>query len=94
MFAIFVASTGVGPFISTRSFDIYHSYVPAFSFFEVILVVSIVIFSLLGPYPYPATHRHAPGRAREQGRGLTARDPGFRTARRPPSSPVVLHADR
>jgi len=67
MFAIFVASTGVGPLISTRSFDIYHSYVPAFSFFEAILVVSIVIFSLLGPYPYPALKRHvAPARKQEQ----------------------------
>jgi MFS family permease len=64
MFAIFVASTGVGPLLSTRSFDVYHSYVPAFTFFEVILVVAIVIFSLLGPYPYPALKRHAPS-ARE-----------------------------
>ncbi|HUB96287.1 MAG TPA: MFS transporter [Stellaceae bacterium] len=60
MFAIFVASTGLGPFISTRSFDLYHSYVPAFSLFEVILVVSIAIFSLMGPYPFPVLKRPAP----------------------------------
>jgi MFS family permease len=59
MFGIFAASTGIGPFISTRSFDLYHSYAPAFHFFEAITVVAIVIFALLGPYPFPAQHRHA-----------------------------------
>ena len=66
MFGIFVASTGIGPYISTKSFDLYHSYVPAFRFYEVILVVPIIIFALLGPYPFPARHRHAPS-AREKG---------------------------
>ena len=57
MTGAFQACIGVGPVISTRSFDLYHSYGPAFQFFEVITVISIVIFALLGPYPYPATHR-------------------------------------
>ena len=57
MFGIFAGSTGIGPFISTRSFDLYHSYAPAFQFYEVILVVGIGIFLMLGPYRFPAVHR-------------------------------------
>jgi MFS family permease len=60
MFGIFAGSTGIGPYISTKSFDLYHSYGPAFRFYDVILVVAIAIFVLLGPYPFPARHRHAP----------------------------------
>jgi MFS family permease len=60
MFGIFTASTGIGPFISTKSFDLYHSYTPAFRFFEIILVVAIALFAVLGPYRYPALRRHAP----------------------------------
>jgi MFS family permease len=60
MFGIFTASTGIGPYISTKCFDLYHSYGPAFRFYEVITVVAIVIFAVLGPYPFPALNRHAP----------------------------------
>ncbi len=66
MFGIFGASTGIGPFISTKSFDLYHSYAPAFHFFEAITLVAIVIFALLGPYPFPAQHRHAPAARKER----------------------------
>jgi MFS family permease len=66
MFGIFGASTGLGPFISTKSFDLYHSYAPAFHFFEVITLIAIVIFALLGPYPFPAQHRHAPAARKER----------------------------
>ena len=59
MFGIFQASIGIGPFISTKSFDLYHSYAPAFQAFEVITVIALVIFVFLGPYPYPAKQRHA-----------------------------------
>ncbi|HUK59945.1 MAG TPA: MFS transporter [Stellaceae bacterium] len=66
MFGIFAASTGIGPFISTKSFDLYHSYVPAFHFYEAITVVAIILFALLGPYPFPAQHRHAPAARKEK----------------------------
>jgi MFS family permease len=66
MFGIFTGSTGIGPFISTKSFDLYHSYAPAFRLFEVLLVVAIALFAVLGPYAYPALGRHAPpGRGRK-----------------------------
>lgn len=60
MFGIFQVCIGIGPLISTKTFDLYHSYGPAFQIFEVITIVSIAIFALLGPYPYPAKHRQAP----------------------------------
>jgi MFS family permease len=60
MFGLFQASVGIGPFISTKSFDLYHSYAPAFKFFEVITVISIGIFALLGPYTYAAKSREPP----------------------------------
>lgn len=64
MFGLFAASTGIGPYISTKSFDLYHSYGPAFRFYEVITVVAILIFARLGPYPFPALDRHAPAAPR------------------------------
>lgn len=57
MFGIFAGSTGIGPFISTNSFDLYHSYSPAFRLYEVLLIVAIGIFLMLGPYRFPAVHR-------------------------------------
>src|SRR6185437_11631471 len=39
MFGVFAGSTGVGPFISNRVFDLYHTYVPAFALYEVLFVV-------------------------------------------------------
>ena len=66
MFGIFQVCTGIGPLISTKSFDVYHSYGPAFQIFEVITIISIVIFALLGPYPYPANHGHAPAARAEK----------------------------
>jgi MFS family permease len=66
MFGVFAGATGVGPFISGRSFDLYHSYVPAFALYEVLLVIMCLIFVPLGPYPFPARHRRAldPGKAK------------------------------
>jgi len=66
MFGIFAGSTGIGPFISTRAFDLYHSYSPAFRLYEAILVVGIGIFLMLGPYRFPAAHRRVEV-AREEG---------------------------
>jgi MFS family permease len=57
MFGIFAGATGVGPFLSGLSFDLYHTYVPAFALYEVGLVIACVIFLPLGPYPFPAQHR-------------------------------------
>jgi len=61
MFGIFAGSTGVGPFISGLSFDLWHSYLPAFALYEVALAVTCLIFLPLGPYPFPAL-RHGPER--------------------------------
>ena len=36
------------------SFDHYHSYVPIFMVYEVLLVITCGLFLGLGPYPYPA----------------------------------------
>lgn len=67
MFGIFAGSTGIGPYLSTRSFDLYHSYSPAFLFYEVILVLAIVVFLMLGPYRFPAAHHHVlPTREEEE----------------------------
>ena len=59
MFGVFAGSTGVGPFISGRSFDLYHTYLPAFALYEVLLVIMCLIFLPLGPYPFPVQHRRA-----------------------------------
>ena len=54
MFGFFIFATGVAPFFSGLSFDLYHSYVPVFAIYEVLLVLTCLLFSRLGPYPYPA----------------------------------------
>src|SRR5262245_46043327 len=57
MFAIFTIGTGVGPFLSARTFDAFHSYSPIFLAYEVALLITCVLFVRLGPYPYPAPKR-------------------------------------
>jgi len=54
MFALFAGANGVGPSLSGYSFDWYHSYVPIFVVYEVLLLVTCALFFGLGPYPYPA----------------------------------------
>jgi predicted MFS family arabinose efflux permease len=54
IFGFFAGATGVGPFLSGLSFDVYHSYTPAFALYEVLLVIAALIFLPLGPYPFPA----------------------------------------
>jgi MFS family permease len=57
MFSIFNIGTGVGPALSGRTFDAFHSYGPIFIVYEVALAVTCLLFVRLGPYPYPAPKR-------------------------------------
>ena len=66
MFGIFAGATGVGPFISGYSFDRWHSYLPAFVLYEVVLAVACLIFLPLGEYPFPAHHRVNQSQAAEE----------------------------
>ncbi|HTV89062.1 MAG TPA: MFS transporter [Stellaceae bacterium] len=54
MFALFNVGTGVGPALSGFSFDWFHSYLPIFIVYEVMLFATCTIFLRLGPYPFPA----------------------------------------
>jgi MFS family permease len=65
MFGMFGLGVGFGPALSGMSFDRFHSYVPIFGVYEVMLFVTCIIFLCLGPYPYPA-ERHAPAGAAPQ----------------------------
>ena len=66
MFGIFAGATGVGPFISGFSFDHWHSYLPAFVLYEVVLAVACVVILPLGDYPFPAHHRNGQDQAAEE----------------------------
>jgi MFS family permease len=66
MFGIFAGATGVGPFISGFSFDHWHSYLPAFALYEVVLAIACLTFLPLGAYPFPAHHRGGEAYAAEQ----------------------------
>jgi MFS family permease len=57
MFGIFAGATGVGPFISGYSYDRWHSYLPAYGLYVVVLAIACVIFLPLGEYPFPAHSR-------------------------------------
>ncbi len=61
MFAAFSFANGFGPTIAGGSFDRYHSYVPAFILFEILLVVTCLLLAPLGPYPYPVRTRAPAG---------------------------------
>jgi MFS family permease len=52
MFALFLAGTGVGPFISGVSFDTWHSYLPALTGYATALVIAATLFVPLGSYPF------------------------------------------
>ena len=54
LFGFFAGATGVGPFLSGLSFDLYHSYVPAFALYDAGLVIACLLVLPLGPYPFPA----------------------------------------
>jgi MFS family permease len=53
MFMLFNIGTGLGPALSGRAFDIFHSYGQIFVVYEVALAITCVLFVPLGPYPYP-----------------------------------------
>src|SRR5262245_12163888 len=57
MFSVFTIGTGVGPFLSARTFDSFHTYQPIFLAYEVALLITCVLLVRLGPYPYPAPRR-------------------------------------
>jgi len=56
MFGLFGFGVGLGPALSGASFDRFHSYVPIFGVYEILLFITCIIFFCLGPYPYPAEH--------------------------------------
>ena len=54
MFMLFNIGTGLGPALSGRSFDIFHSYSQIFVVYEVALAITCVLLIRLGSYTYPA----------------------------------------
>lgn len=60
MFMLFNIGTGLGPALSGRAFDAFHSYVQIFVVYEVALAVTCVLLVCLGPYAYPAGKLPAP----------------------------------
>jgi MFS family permease len=54
MFMLFNVGTGLGPALSGRAFDIFHSYFQIFMAYEAALVVTSLLFLPLGEYAYPA----------------------------------------
>ena len=59
MFGFFSFGVGVGPALSGISFDHFHSYVPIFVLYEIMLAATCLVFLRLGPYPFPAPPRVA-----------------------------------
>ena len=59
MFMIFNIGNGLGPALSGRAFDMYHSYSQIFIVYEVALVLTCLLLVWLGPYVYPAPKRTA-----------------------------------
>lgn len=53
MFMLFNVGTGLGPALSGRAFDVFHSYFQIFMAYEAALVVTCLLFLPLGEYAYP-----------------------------------------
>jgi hypothetical protein len=51
---VFTIASGLGPALSGRAFDTYHSYFQVFIAYEAALVTACVLFVRLGQYTYPA----------------------------------------
>jgi predicted MFS family arabinose efflux permease len=58
MFMLFNIGTGLGPALSGRAFDRFHSYSQILSGYEIVLVVTCVLLLGLGKYTFPAV-KHA-----------------------------------
>ncbi|HEY2137301.1 MAG TPA: MFS transporter [Xanthobacteraceae bacterium] len=58
MFSLVVLGNAAGASALGWSFQLLHSYGPAFAGFGVLLVIACVLFCLLGPYRYPARGSH------------------------------------
>jgi len=54
MFMLFNVGTGLGPALSGRAFDMFHSYLHIFIAYEVALAVTCLLLVRLGAYAYPA----------------------------------------
>ncbi len=59
MFLVFNIGNGMGPALSGRAFDRFHSYSQIFMVYEVALALTCVLLLGLGKYVYPAV-KHAP----------------------------------
>jgi len=59
MFMIFNIGTGLGPALSGRAFDRFHSYSQVLIGYEFALALTCVLFLGLGKYAYPAVKRTA-----------------------------------
>jgi MFS family permease len=59
MFMLFNIGTGLGPALSGRAFDRFHSYFQIFSGYEIVLAVTCVFLLGLGKYTFPPV-KHAP----------------------------------
>jgi MFS family permease len=59
MFMLFNIGTGMGPALSGRAFDRFHSYSQIFTVYEVALALTCVLLVGLGKYAYPPV-KHAP----------------------------------
>ena len=60
MFLIFNIGTGLGPALSGRAFDMFHSYKQIFAVYEVALAITCVLLIRLGAYAYPVQRHNAP----------------------------------
>jgi MFS family permease len=60
MFMLFNVGTGLGPALSGRAFDRFHSYSQIFIVYEVALAITCLLLVRLGKYAYPAPKRSAP----------------------------------
>jgi MFS family permease len=53
MFMLFNIGTGLGPALSGRAFDRFHSYSQILSGYEIVLAVTCVLLLCLGKYTFP-----------------------------------------
>jgi MFS family permease len=57
MFLLFNIGTGLGPALSGRAFDMFHSYIQIFLVYEVALAITCLLLVRLGQYIFPAPNR-------------------------------------